>query len=128
MATFVKALVTLYSLDIERAIAFYGGILGLEETYRFPLEGVPEHVEFRVGSMTLAVSSPAGLASHQMPAPTQGHPFEIGLKTIDVDSLISELRSKGVTMIREPFSSQAGNRVAYIADPDGNWISVYHNL
>jgi hypothetical protein len=24
-------------------------------------------------------------------------------------------------------SSAAGNRVTYIADPDGNWISLYHN-
>jgi predicted enzyme related to lactoylglutathione lyase len=125
MASFIKALVTVYSSDIARAIDFYSGTLGLEETYRFPSHGIPEHVEFSVGSMTVAVSSPAGLASHGMPPPTPGHPFEIGLKTIDVDALIAELRNKGVTILKEPFSSPAGNRVAY---PDGNWISLSHNL
>ena len=62
-----------------------------------------------------------------MPASSPGHPFEIGLKTDNVDGAIAELKAKGVTMLREPFSSAAGNRVAYIADPDGNWISLYHN-
>lgn len=128
MPTFSQALVTVYSPDMPRALHFYGTVLGLQQTYRFPYEGEPEHVEFRVGSMTIAVSSPAGLASHGMPPPTPGHSFEIGLKTDDVDSLIAELRGKGVTILREPFSSPAGNRTAYFADPDGTWISVYHRL
>jgi lactoylglutathione lyase len=128
MPTFSEALVTVYSLDIARAVDFYGKVLGLKETYRFPYQGDPEHVEFRVGPMTIAVSSPEGLASHGMPPPTPGHPFEIGLKTEDVDSLVRELRHQGVTILREPFSSLAGNRTAYISDPDGTWISIYHKL
>lgn len=129
MPTFFNSLVNIYSSDILRAVHFYGQVLGLEETYRFPYDGgEPEHVEFRVGTTTIAVSSPAGLASHGMPSPTPGHPFEIGLKTDNVDSLIQELREQGVTILREPFSISAGNRVAYIADPDGTWIAVYHNL
>jgi len=128
MATFTSALVTVYSSDIARALHFYGEILGLEETYRFPREGEPEHVEFLVGSTTVAVSSPAGLESHGMPPPSPGHPFEIGLRADDVDGLIRDLRAKGVTILKEPFSSPAGNRTAYFADPDGTWISVYHKL
>jgi len=128
MASFLSALVTVYSADIARAANFYGGVLGLEESYRFPKEGTPEHIEYRVGSTTVAISSPAGLISHGMPASTPGHPFEIGLKTDDVDSLIAELRSHGVPILREPFDSLAGNRVAYFADPDGTWISVYHRI
>jgi lactoylglutathione lyase len=126
MPTFLSALVTVYSSDILRATEFYGKLLGLPETYRFPYEGNPEHVEYRVGTMTIAVSSPEGLASHGMPAPTPGHSFELGFKTENVDELIAELRSKGVTILREPFDSLAGNRTAYFADPDGTWISVYH--
>jgi lactoylglutathione lyase len=125
MPTFIKALVTVYSPDMGRAMRFYGEVLGLPQTYRFPAAGEPEHVEFAIGGMTLAVSSPAGLASHGMPPPTAGHAFEIGLKTDDVDALIAELRGKGVSILREPFDSPAGNRTAYIADPDGTWISVY---
>ena len=76
MATFLKALVTIYSVDIRRAADFYGRALGLAETYRFPRDGEPEHVEFHVGGTTIAVSSPAGLRSHGMPPATPGHPFD----------------------------------------------------
>ena len=76
-------------------------VLGLPEAYRFPYDGPSEHVEFRVASKTIAVSSPEGLASHGMPLPTAGHPFEIGLKTDNVDTLISELHEQGVTILRD---------------------------
>jgi len=124
---FSKALVTLFCRDIAVAADFYGRLLGFRETYRFPREGTPMHVEFDAAGTTIAVSSDAGLASHGMPASSRGHPFELGFKTGHVDTTIAELRAAGVTILREPFDSEAGNRVAYFADPDGNWISIYHN-
>lgn len=60
-----------------------------------------------------------------MPAATPGHPFELGPETDDVDATVSELRASGVTVIKEPGMSPAGIRYAYIADPDGTWISLY---
>jgi lactoylglutathione lyase len=128
MPTLLKALVTLYCADIAKAAHFYGHTLGLEETYRFPKTGAPEHVEFRLGPSTIAVSSPAGLRAHGMPAATPGHPFEIGIKTDDVDGLIASLKAQGVVVLKEPAVSAAGNRYAYVADPEGNWISFYQNL
>ncbi len=128
MAAFLKALVNIYSADIERSLDFYGRVLGLAETYRFPYEGEPEHVEFDVGGATIAVSSPAGLRSHGMPPATPGHPFELGIKTDNVDATVGELRAAGVAIIKEPSISPAGNRYAYVADPDGNWISLYQTL
>ena len=129
MPTFFDSLVTVYSSDIARAAEFYGVTLGLRETYRFPYDGgEPEHIEYRIGETTIAISSPAGLAAHGMPPPSAGHSFEIGFKTDNVDELIAELRAKGVTILKEPFNSLAGNRTAYFADPDGTWISVYHKI
>ncbi len=127
MPTFISAVTTIYSADLARAADFYGRILGLSETYRFPRAGEPEHVEFRVGSATVAVSSAAGLRSHHMPEATRGHPFELGFETEDVDALVDDLRAKGVTILREPGMSPAGIRYAYIEDPDGTWISLYRS-
>ncbi len=127
MATFLKSLVTIYSQDIQQAADFYGRIMGLEETYRFPSEGIAEHIEYAVGTTTLAISSPAGLQAHGMPPSTPGHPFELGLKTDDIHAIVQHLRTQGVSILKEPALSAAGNLYAYVADPDGNWISVYQN-
>ena len=110
MITFLSSLVSIYSADINRAVDFYGKTLGLEETYRFPYEGKPEHVEFRVGDTTIAVSSPAGLQAHGMPPASPGHPFEIGIKTNDVETAVKMLRAAGVEILKEPSLSAAGNR------------------
>ncbi len=128
MSTYLDALVTIYSADMGKAVDFYGRVLGLTETYRFPKQGEPQHIEFRIGEATIAVSSPAGLRSHGMPPPTPGHPFEIGIRTDDVDAAIAELRAAGVTIIKDPAINPAGIRYAYIADPDGTWISIYQSV
>ncbi|MEZ4706479.1 MAG: VOC family protein [Caldilineaceae bacterium] len=128
VATYIKALVTIYSSDIQRAATFYGNILGLPETYRFPKAGAPMHIEYSIGGTTVAVSSPEGLKSHGMPPASAGHPFEIGLKTENLDEAMAELRAAGVTILKEPAVSEAGNKYAYIADPDGTWISLYQNI
>lgn len=125
MATFIKSLVTIYAADIERSAGFYGGLLGLEETYRFPAAGLAEHIEYAVGATTLAISSPAGLEAHGMPPATPGHPCEIGLKTDDLEAVVQRLRAGGAAILKAPALSAAGNWYAYFADPDGNWISVY---
>jgi lactoylglutathione lyase len=128
MATYIKALVTIFSADIQRAAEFYGNVLGLTETYRFPKEGAPMHIEYSIGATTVAVSSPEGLTAHGMPPATAGHPFEIGIKTDNLDEAIAELRAAGVTILKEPTISEAGNKYAYIDDPDGTWISLYQNI
>jgi lactoylglutathione lyase len=128
LAASLKALITIYSEDIARAVDFYSRVPGLVEIYRFPCAGDAEHVEFRVGSATIAVSSAAGLRSRGLPPATPGHPFEIGLKIEDVDAGVKELHSAGVNNVEEAYDSPAGNRYAYFADPDGNWISLYQNL
>lgn len=128
MATLLKSLVTIYTADIARSADFYGRLLGLAETYRFPEAGPAEHIEYSVGGTTLAISSPAGLRAHGMPPATPGHPFEIGLKTDDVRAIVQHLRAHDVPILKEPALSAAGNLYAYVADPDGNWISVYQNV
>jgi hypothetical protein len=94
--------VTVYAVDIGTAVNFCGQILDLEETCRVALQGDPEHIEFRIGFTTLALSSLPGLAVYGLPAASPGHPFELGLQTDDVDGLIAELRDKGVTVLKAP--------------------------
>jgi lactoylglutathione lyase len=127
MTKILSSVVTIYSTNMAKAVDFYGRILRFEETYRFPKRGEPEHMEFRAGDATIALSSATGLQSHGMPPATPGHPFEVGLEIDDVDATVNELRAYGVTIIKEPSVSPAGIRYAYIADPDGTWISLYQS-
>lgn len=114
----------LYVADIERSAALYRDAFGMRETYRFPREGVPEHVELRLGEVTLGISTDKGLASHHMPASTPGHPCELAFGCADADAALAQLLAAGCTHLSGPFDSPAGRRVAYVADFDGNWISV----
>jgi len=128
MPQFFKALVTVYAQDIEQSAHFYGVVLGLPESYRFPATGVAEHIEYAVGATTIAISSPTGLRAHGMPAASAGHPCEIGLKTDDIAQVFVQLRAANVLILKEPTASAAGNWYGYCADPDGNWISIYQNM
>lgn len=128
MPQFLKALVTVYAQDIARSAHFYGEILGLPESYRYPSAGPAEHIEYAIGHTTIAISSPAGLIAHGMPPASPGHPCEIGLKTDDIVAVFALLRAAGVHILKEPTSSPAGNWYGYCTDPDGNWISLYQNI
>jgi len=128
MPQFFKALVTVYAQVIEQSAHFYGVVLGLPESYRFPATAVAEHIEYAVGATTIAISSPTGLRAHGMPAASAGHPCEIGLKTDDIAQVFVQLRAANVLILKEPTASAAGNWYGYCADPDGNWISIYQNM
>ena len=122
--TFDFVLPILYVADIERSVALYRDAFGMKETYRFPRQGVPEHVELRLGEVTLGVSTDIGLASHHMPPSTRGTPFELAFGCENADLALQVLVAAGCTTLLEPFDSPAGRRVAYVEDFDGNRVSI----
>lgn len=127
---FTDVLTVLYVADLERSLQLYRDAFGMAETYRFPRTGVPEHVEVRVGTTTLGLSSAAGLATHGLPPLEhgEGQPFELAFGCDDVDAALPGLLAAGCRLVREPFDTAAGNRTAYVEDPDGNRISIYARL
>lgn len=126
---FTDCLIVLYVEDVERALGLYRDALGMRETYRFPREGAPEHVELKLGSSVIGLSSDAGLARHGLPPHDRGgHGFELALGCDDADAAFARLTAAGCTPVRPPFDTEAGNRTAYVEDADGNRISVYSKL
>jgi lactoylglutathione lyase len=112
----------LYSADVDRAVAFYRDLLGGTQTFQHPAEGKAEHVELRLGDITIAVSSREAVEAEGMPAPTAGHPLELVLGCDSADDTVAVLRAAGAPVLQEPYSHFSGHRRAYVADPDGNWI------
>lgn len=109
--------------DVGRALAFYRDVLGFEQTFRFPGEGRPLHVELRLGDSVLAISEGGEVVQMGLPAPMGGR-HELVLWCADVDAAVEELRDGGVRILVEPFAHVAGHRRAYAADPDGNWLAL----
>jgi len=99
--------------NIAEAREFYEGLLGL--TVKMDYEG--KWVEFDIGGGTLAITT---MATERVPGAAGGF---IALNVDDLDGWIAELKAKGVTLIVEPFETPH-SRLAVIADPDGNEISL----
>ena len=112
----------LYVADVGRAVAFYRDLLGGTQTFQHPAEGPAQHVELRLGDITIAISSREAVEAEGMPAPTAGHPLELVLGCDSADETVAALRAAGTPVLQEPHSHFSGHRRAYVADPDGNWI------
>lgn len=119
--TFLSVMPNLYAADVERAVAFYGGLLGGKQTFRTPPEGPAEHVELRLGDVTIALSRREAVQEEGLPAPTAGHPLELVVWCDSADDAVAALRAAGAPVLVEPYNGH-GHRRAYVADPDGNWV------
>jgi lactoylglutathione lyase len=47
----------IYTNDIEAGMHFHRDLLGFGETFRTPIEGVPEHVELRQNGFTIRLGT-----------------------------------------------------------------------
>lgn len=121
---FTESMLNLYSRDLPRAVGFYRDQIGFQQTFQFPAEGDPRHVELRLGQSRLALSDPAAVAETGLPAPTAGHPHELVVWCQDVDAAVAKLRATGSPVLIEPYDHVAGHRRAYVSDPDGNWVAL----
>jgi lactoylglutathione lyase len=122
---FTEFLTNLYSSDLAAALRFYGRTLGATETFRYPAEGEPQHVELRLGTTTLAISSDEALADYGLPPAEPGAPFELAIRVSDVDKAFAVLTDAGAGVLREPWDAPNGQRVAYVTDPDGNRVHLW---
>jgi catechol 2,3-dioxygenase-like lactoylglutathione lyase family enzyme len=107
--------------DSERALAFYGGTLGLEKVVDMPMGPDMRWIEVRFpGAETTIALAP--------PPPGQeagGQQTGIGLDTTDVEADHAALQAAGVDVDAE--ISRMGGEVPpmfWMRDPDGNSIIV----
>lgn len=109
--------ITIGTKDIDAAIAFYGGVLGLQESKRW---GKMPAVEFETGNLTIAVmqSDAFGLEFR-----ANNHPVE--LRVEDFDGAREELMSRGVEFKGETIDSGVCYQ-AFFEDSDGNTLAIHH--
>ena len=103
--------------DIERAVDFYGNVLGLPESARY---GQMPGVEFETGSLTLAV-----IQSEAFGQKFERNANGIALRVDDVPKARKELEAKGVEFIADTIDSGVCH-LAFFKDPDGNELLLHH--
>ena len=103
--------------DFDRAVEFYGGVLGLEESKRW---GQMPGAEFETGSLTIAVMQSDAFGVDFAPHP---HPIEFHVE--DFEAARAELESRGVEFEGETLDSGVCFQ-AFFKDPDGNALAIHH--
>src|SRR5262252_7349707 len=103
-------LVNLYTSDIEASIGFYEGLLGFSETFRTPLEGTPEHVEFELGGFKIGLGTVGAAARvHQIEATPGAPAMVIVVWADDVDAVFEQLSKAGVATVQTPHDTGNNN-------------------
>jgi catechol 2,3-dioxygenase-like lactoylglutathione lyase family enzyme len=103
--------------DIDRAVEFYGNVLGLPQSKRW---GNMPGVEFETGSLTLAV-----MQSDAFGVEFQANNHPIALHVDDVEAARSELKSRGVKFNGDILDSGVCHQ-AFFEDADGNVLAIHH--
>jgi catechol 2,3-dioxygenase-like lactoylglutathione lyase family enzyme len=110
--------------DVDKAMEFYGGTLGLERQVR--RDDLPENreAEFRAGDGTLVV--------YESVAAGQSRGTVAGFRVDDLESVVAALRDRGVPFeeydlpdlkTENGIASIGDLRASWARDPDGNIIA-----
>jgi predicted enzyme related to lactoylglutathione lyase len=113
--------VSLPTSDFDRALEFYGDVLGLERSSVWQRPGHdPVGAEFETGTVTLAV-----MPSERLGIAFQPNKVPVALHVEDVEASRAELSSRGVEFVGETIDSGVCH-MANFEDPDGNALMLHH--
>jgi lactoylglutathione lyase len=119
----VRAFPVIYAGDVTATVAFYEQ-LGFEEQYRLPPDGDPGYVSLRRDGHDVAVVTRDAPREFIGVEPGDRPRFELFVYVEDVDAIAAALRQAGAPVLREPENMFWGERVAYVADPEGNPVAL----
>lgn len=108
--------------DVDKAVAFYEEVLGFTLRQRFPPFAMIER-----GDLLLWIAGPKTSAAKPMPdgrKPEPGGWNRIVVEVEDIEAIVADLRSRGVTFRNEPLTGPGGTQVL-IEDPSGNPIEIF---
>lgn len=111
--------------DLQKSLDFYIDTLGFAEMMRIHHDnGEPWLVYLRVTDEQFIELFPGAETAR---APESWHAngmTHLCLMVDDLNTVVDELKAKGVTMLIEPKSGADGNSQAWLLDPDGNKIEL----
>ncbi len=107
--------ITIPSLHVEKATEFYK-TLGL----KLIVDALPRYVRFECpdGDATLSI--------HKVDKLPKGNGITIYFEDENLDTLVLNLKQKGITFISDPEDKTYLWREAHLEDPDGNHIILFY--
>jgi lactoylglutathione lyase len=109
--------------DLDKSIVFYTEQLGLRFVRRREIKQNNAEIAFLEDDAGSAIELTHWRDKKTL---TEGDNFDhIAFGVVDVTSTIRDLKAKGVPIAMEPFSLQgSSSMIAFIKDPDGNWLEL----
>ena len=114
---FTELFPILSTRDLDRAVRFYVDHLDGTVGYRFPTDDPAIFVSLRVAGSTLAFSADPD-------APVGRQRAVLWVYAEQCDAAVDRLLAAGATLVEPAVDQPWGERVARIADPDGNEIVI----
>jgi predicted enzyme related to lactoylglutathione lyase len=103
--------------DLERAVDFYGNVLGLQRSVYFPER---HFAEFETGNVTLSIAN-----FEKMGMEHRISPNPVALHVEDIEQARVKLQGAGVTFAGDTFDTGVCH-MAFFTDPDGNALMLHH--
>jgi glyoxylase I family protein len=117
--------VEIIPLDAERAVGFYGDVLGftMKERIKIGMGPLEEVIFMGLGDTSLEIVSMKNPLPPSRDAIVAGYRM-MAIEVEDMEKAITFLKSKGVEISVEPVSLPGGSKRAEIKDPDGLGIEL----
>jgi lactoylglutathione lyase len=113
--------------DLDRALTFYCGVLGLPLGHRSG-----PYAQLAPGATRVSLYERSAMAEtlgREVAPPSPDAPaFELGFKVDDCDAAYESLVAAGATPAVPPTDRAWGQRTAYVRDPDGHLVELAQDL
>jgi lactoylglutathione lyase len=120
-----RAFPVVYASDVERAARFWE-LLGFSRHFQLPAEGEPGYVGLRsdASEAEVAVTSVEWAMDRYGLSMGDGARFEMYVYVADLDGMVRRLADADVPILRDPEDMPWGERIATVADPEGNPVAL----
>jgi len=120
----LRAFPVAYASDVEAVAAFWE-LLGFRRHVQLPPEGEPGYIGLsRNGTGELAVTHEAWAVDRYGLLPGSGPRFEMYVYVDDLDATVGRLIEANVKVLRDAEDMPWDERIATVADPEGNPVAL----